>query len=142
GTVAPGSIALASGDNQVQQSGFGFYAPISVLVKDASNNPLPGVTVAFAVTSGSATVNGTTSAAITTNASGVASITPVAGATAGNVSITATIGALAPITFSARSAPSTNNGHTSCELTTAGAAYCWGDNLRGQLGSGGAITAT
>jgi uncharacterized protein (TIGR03437 family) len=64
-----------------------FGAPLVVEVYDGSaSNPLPGVTVTFAVTSGSATL-GTPNA--TSDANGQASTTVTAGSVAGPVTVTA-----------------------------------------------------
>ncbi|MEP6491701.1 MAG: invasin domain 3-containing protein [bacterium] len=68
---AVNSIAINAGDAQTANSGVPVATAPSAIVKDASNNPIQGVTVTFSVTGGggSATV---TSA--TTNASGIATV--------------------------------------------------------------------
>ena len=73
----------------------------SVIIKDASNNPVSGVTVSFAVATGGGSVSAATA---TTNASGIASINWTLGNTAGtnNNTLTATASATgSPLTFTA-----------------------------------------
>src|SRR5438552_13484563 len=75
--------------------------PPSVIVKDASGNPVAGVTVNFAVQPGSGTVTPPTA---TTGADGIAAATSwTLGPTAGTNTLTATSGTLAgsPVTFPA-----------------------------------------
>ena len=59
------------------------------------------------------------------------------GTTTNRLSPVAVVGGL---TFAQVSAGA-NTGHT-CGVTTGGAAYCWGPNLRGQLGNGGGTTGS
>ena len=66
-------LAKWAGDNQTATVGTAVPIPPAVLVTDASQNPVPGVQVTFAVASGGGTVDPTTS--VTTNASGVAAVT-------------------------------------------------------------------
>src|SRR6185295_1730431 len=51
------SIVKTSGDNQGGNLGATLPNPLVVLVRDGSNNPLPGATVNFAVTGGSGSVS-------------------------------------------------------------------------------------
>ncbi len=83
---------VVAGLNQVSGSGQSvlvnqpFPNPLIVQVNDANNHPVAGVPVTFTLTSGSATLSGTS---LNTLANGQASITVTAGATAGPVVITA-----------------------------------------------------
>jgi alpha-tubulin suppressor-like RCC1 family protein len=73
----------------------------SVIVRDANGNPVPGVSVAFEVTSGDGSVTG---ASTTTNASGVATVGSwTLGVIAGANTLTATSAGLtgSPVTFRA-----------------------------------------
>jgi uncharacterized protein (TIGR03437 family) len=79
-------IQLVSGDGQNTTINAGFPAPLVVKVVDANNNGVPGVQVAFQVTTGSATL-GTPTA--TTDSSGQASTTVQASSTAGTIVVTA-----------------------------------------------------
>jgi hypothetical protein len=95
-------IAINAGNNQSATAGAAVAIPPSVIVKDASNNPVAGVSVTFAVASGGGTVVPTT--AITTNASGIAQVTSwTLGTTAGTNTLTATSAGLtgSPVTFTA-----------------------------------------
>jgi adhesin/invasin len=102
----PATITIVSGNDQAEPSGNG-AAPFTVQVSDATGQPLPNVTVTFAVTSGSLTfTNGTavTSPAvptvtIVTDVNGQAALTATFGMTLGPGTLTATTGNLTPITF-------------------------------------------
>jgi hypothetical protein len=80
---AASTIAANSVASQSATVGTAVGAPPSVIVRDASNNPVAGVNVTFAVTGGGGSILPV--AAVTTNASGIATLTswtlgPVAGA--------------------------------------------------------------
>jgi uncharacterized protein (TIGR03437 family) len=81
-------LQVLSGNNQSAAVNTAFANPIVVQVNNQAQ-PVSGVAVQFAVTSGSATLG---SATATTNAQGQASTTVQAGATAGAVTVTATAG--------------------------------------------------
>ena len=83
-TVISG-IAVVSGGGQSVNVGQAFPNPVVFGVRDASNNPVPGVVVNLSV-SGSATI-GTTTA--TTNSQGQVQTTVTAGTTPGTISVTA-----------------------------------------------------
>jgi hypothetical protein len=68
----PASISLVSGDGQVAGEGVQLADPIVVLVADSRNNPAPGVSVTFTVTSGGGSVSPSTAA---TGANGQAQTT-------------------------------------------------------------------
>lgn len=100
---APASIAISAGDGQTAQVGSPVNPDPAVIVRDASNNPVPGVGVTFAVGLGGGSVSGATA---TTNGSGIATVGSwTLGPTAGsnNNTLTATIdgSAIAPVTFTA-----------------------------------------
>jgi hypothetical protein len=78
-----------NGDNQEAAQNTQFAQPLTVQVVGNNNQPVSGVTVSFAVTSGSATLSSSTA---TTNAQGQASVTATAGANVGSVVVTATVG--------------------------------------------------
>jgi adhesin/invasin len=77
-----------SGDGQSATAGTAFTNPLAVQ-SVTNSTATSGVTVAFAVTSGSATLS---ASSVTTNSQGQASVTVTAGATAGTVVVTATAG--------------------------------------------------
>ncbi len=81
-------LQIVSGNSQTAIVNQAFPSPLIVQVNNAGA-PVPGVPVSFAVTSGSGTLS---SSSATTNSSGQASINVTAGATAGNLVITATVG--------------------------------------------------
>lgn len=64
------SVAVNGGNTQSGAPAQALATPLSVIVRDASNNPLAGVTVTWAATSGGGSVSPATS---TTSAAGVAS---------------------------------------------------------------------
>ncbi|HYO80189.1 MAG TPA: Ig-like domain-containing protein [Bryobacteraceae bacterium] len=85
-----GAIAATQGNNQpAALINTPFGQALQVRVTNAQGQALPGASVTFAVTSGSATVNPAT---VTTGADGTASTNVTAGNTAGPVVITATSG--------------------------------------------------
>ncbi len=84
--VIPGGLQVVSGGAQTAITGIAFAQPLVAQALDNQNNPIPGVTVAFAVTSGSATLS---AASATADANGNATVNVTAGATAGPVVVTA-----------------------------------------------------
>jgi len=97
--VIVAGLNLVSGSGQSVLVNTAFPNPLIVQVNDARNIPVAGVPVSFALTSGSATLSGTS---VNTDANGQASITVTAGATAGPVVITASTTAgnnIAPVQF-------------------------------------------
>jgi hypothetical protein len=100
-TAAPATqIAIGSGNGQTAAAGAALPAPLVVVVRDAANSPVAGVTVNWAVTSGNGSVSGATS---TTAADGQAQINWTLGSTIGSQSVAATVIGLtgSPVTFSA-----------------------------------------
>ncbi len=105
---AAAQIAKFAGDSQTAAVGAAVPVPPAVIVRDASNNPVAGVGVTFAVATGGGAVVPT--AAVTTNASGVAAVTSwTLGAAAGANTLTATATGLtgSPVTFHATGVPGT-----------------------------------
>lgn len=97
GAGNPAQINLNAGDNQSALLNASFTAPIAVKVGDRLNNGVNGVTVDWAVGSGSLVPDALTSA---TNAQGIASIQVSAGGTGGAGTIQAsTVGVPGLITF-------------------------------------------
>lgn len=90
------SVAKQSGDNQVAPAGSGIV--LEVIARDASNNPLAGVSVSWAAVSGGGNVSSSTTQ---TNASGIASVTRNLSANAGTHTTSANVTGLPALTFSA-----------------------------------------
>ncbi len=105
-TVSAGPAATVSANSSTTLTGTAGAAvtPLpSVLVADASGNPVQGASVTFAVVSGGGAVTGATQL---TSASGIATVGSwTLGGTAGAQSLSATVGALTPVTFSATANP-------------------------------------
>jgi hypothetical protein len=88
GNAAASHIQIVSGNGQVGLVGQALSTPLTVKVTSTTGAPLAGVTVTFAVTSGTATVSpGTT----TTDANGQAKTNVTLGSSPGNVQISATV---------------------------------------------------
>lgn len=97
--VNPGgasTIAISSGNNQTGQTGTTAAAPLVVQVTDACGNPVAGVQITWKVTSGSATIP---TSNIITSPSGQASASVAFGATAGPITVTATLAGGGSVTF-------------------------------------------
>ncbi|MEO7144338.1 MAG: Ig-like domain-containing protein [Bryobacteraceae bacterium] len=88
-SVTIGGVTAVSGGNQNGVVNQAFPQPLVVKVTDQQGNPLPGASVSFAVSSGSATVGSTT---VTADSSGQASTTVSAGTTPGPIVIIASAG--------------------------------------------------
>ena len=116
---------------------------VTVTALDALGNPVGGQTVTLSVTGlgiplivqpPMTDVNGQAEGGFTTTTAGVGTVS----AMAGGVLITQTQQVTANVAFTQLAA---GRGHT-CGLDFTGAAYCWGSNMRGQLGDGGKTDAT
>jgi adhesin/invasin len=98
---AASKIALKDGNGQTDHVGTAVAVPPSVFVSDAYNNPISGVAVTFAVTSGGGSITG---ASTTSNAAGIATVGSwTLGIVPGPNSLTATSVGLtgSPTTFTA-----------------------------------------
>jgi len=129
---------VVSGSPQQAQVGQTLPAPLVVEVRDDNGNPMSGVTVTFAVTSGTATVSAATAQ---TDGSGRASTTVTLGNDGGPIVVTASVrgGASATFvitatreTFSAvlnganeRPNPVVTNGTGTAQFTVFGPAIQW-----------------
>jgi hypothetical protein len=97
----PASVSLNGGDGQNVLEGTVVPTPLSVLVRDQFNNPVPDVQVTFAVTAGTGTLTG---AVAMTDASGIATLgswTVGAGANSLSATVSGTGIAGNPVSFSA-----------------------------------------
>jgi hypothetical protein len=97
---APASLAAVAGSGQSTTVGYAFATPLQVRVTDQYGNPVPGVSVHFAApTSGASGIfQGT--AVVATGPDGIASApTLVANTRAGSYLVTASTGALVPVSF-------------------------------------------
>lgn len=114
--AAAATIAAHAGAGQQGSVGTSLPVPPAVVVRDQFGNPVPNVPVAFAVAAGGGSVTG---ANPSTNAQGIAAVGSwTLGTAAGSQSLTATAGALTPVTFSAAAAA----GPAAAMLVTQGAA--------------------
>jgi len=97
-----------TGNSALSQSGLvetTVAAPPAVLVRDAANNPVPNVAVAFAVTAGGGVTVPASPAVVSTNASGIAALMswtlgPAAGTDSNMVTVTAAGASGTPLTGS------------------------------------------
>src|SRR5439155_1026320 len=101
GAGAAATIAENGGNGQSAPAGTAVATPPSVIVRDGAGNPVSGIAVAFAVTSGGGTVSPTS---VATNGSGIAAVTSwTLGTTPGTNTLTASATGLtgSPVTFTA-----------------------------------------
>ena len=92
-TAPPGSITVVTGGAQTGVQGTALPAPLVVMVRDTSGNPLSGASVAFTVVSGSAALNPQTAI---TGPAGVAQTTVTATAP-GAIVISASVAGLGAV---------------------------------------------
>lgn len=136
----PATIDLVRGDSQSQLVGQRLDSVLEVRVRDAFGNPVPGVVVHFAATSGQGTP-GTSTA--TTSSLGLASTTWNLGDSAGPMALTVTVDTLPPVSFHAAAhyvTPalvdlSLGNEH-GCAIVPAGTVRCWGVNRANEVSPG------
>ncbi len=95
----PASLQAASGDNQFGEVGEPLFLAPAVLVQDQFDNPVPGVSVAFAVTGGAGLITG--SPAVSDGAGIATAGTWTLGPTEGANSVDAVVSGLTPLVFSA-----------------------------------------
>jgi uncharacterized protein (TIGR03437 family) len=86
--LTPASLSLVSGNDQSGPIGRVLLNPLTVRVAGSGDIAVPGVTVTFAVTQGSATLSAN---AVVTGADGTASVDVTFGSTAGPVVVTASV---------------------------------------------------
>lgn len=96
----PSSVTKTGGDTQVGAAGAALASPLEVIVKDASGNPLSGISVSFAAATGGGSVSPTSAA---TGADGKASTTRTLGPGAGTQTTTATVSGVTPASFTSTS---------------------------------------
>jgi uncharacterized protein (TIGR03437 family) len=89
-------LKAASGDAQTGAAGTALSGPLVVQVTGSGGAPLVGVPVAFAVTSGRATLS---ASSVPTTSDGTASVTVTLGSSPGAVTVTATVAGLPSIQF-------------------------------------------
>jgi adhesin/invasin len=93
------SVAIQAGNNQSAGVGEAVSTPPAVIVRDASSNPVPNVSVDFEVTGGGGEV---TPGTVPTGSNGIAAVTSwTLGPAAGPNTMTATVAGLTPVTFDA-----------------------------------------
>ncbi|HEY4321281.1 MAG TPA: Ig-like domain-containing protein [Gemmatimonadales bacterium] len=89
GSVGPSVLYVVSGANQQGVVGTILPTQVAVQVRDAGGNPVPGLTVAFAISSGGGTLNGDS---VTTDASGEATLSQwILGTTPGQNAVIASV---------------------------------------------------
>ena len=94
---ATAALTIVDGNDQRAPAGTLLPAPLVVRITDARGNSVPGVVVSWAVTSGGGTLGPTT----ISDAEGKATAQLTLGTTAGTNTVSATVGALPAVTFSA-----------------------------------------
>lgn len=102
--AVPATVAISAGNQQVAAAGAPVATAPTVVVRDAQNRPVPGVTVQFSVVAGGGTLDGGTQV---TDATGVASVTRWVLGNTGAQRLSATVNALPPVTFDATLQPGT-----------------------------------
>jgi len=94
----PASITIVSGNSQTGVAGSALPAELGVSVTDRSGRPVVGASVTWAVVAGSGSVTPTSS---TTDSAGLGTTNWTLGVALGANRVTATVSALAPVTFDA-----------------------------------------
>ncbi|MEO6444787.1 MAG: Ig-like domain-containing protein [Gemmatimonadaceae bacterium] len=95
-TRTPSTLAIMSGNDQSTTANGTVTSPFVVQVLDQFAAPLPGVTVAWAISTGTGVLSAASSQ---TDSEGKASVNFTAGSTGGTDTISATVGTLTPVTF-------------------------------------------
>ena len=99
GSIEDVSVEIVNGDGQTATVDTPVSTPPSVVVKGPNDNPIAGVEVTFAVTSGNGSVSGATA---TSDGSGIATVGSwTLGPTAGPNTLTASAAGLDDVTFTA-----------------------------------------
>jgi alpha-tubulin suppressor-like RCC1 family protein len=122
------TLAVTSGALQTASVDANVTSP-SVIVRDASNNPVAGVTVAFAVTSGGGGITGPSQV---TNANGIATVGSwTLGPTPTENILQVTTQYAPPLNISAAATwvrRLSTGLATGCAMTAGGPVKCWGEN--------------
>jgi len=92
----PTTVTIVSGDQQTATAGAALAAPFVVNIDDQNGNPMSGVTVTWAITSGGGSLSATSSVS---DSNGEAQVTYTAGPDAGTGTVTATVSGLTALTF-------------------------------------------
>lgn len=100
GPSGPAAVSIVSGNSQSARINSQLAQPLVVRVTGSGGGGFQGATVAWAVTSGPATVS---PVSIQTDADGRASTLVSLGATAGAVTVSATVSGLTPVSFAVTS---------------------------------------
>jgi len=105
-TAGAASLTIFSGSGQRAVVNTAFASPLAVIVKDASNNPVSGVTVSFSApgTGASAALSAPTAVS---DSSGLASVTATANTVSGAYSVTASTTGVTSVSFSLTNAAAT-----------------------------------
>jgi hypothetical protein len=104
GSAGPAAtVAITSGNNQTNIPGAALNSPFTVTVTDATNHPVSGTNVTFAIASypNGATGQSLSATTVTTAGDGTASSTLTLGNLAGTYTVTATVGSLPAAVFTA-----------------------------------------
>jgi alpha-tubulin suppressor-like RCC1 family protein len=145
----PTAIVSVGGDGQVAQISTQLVQDFVVRVEDVNGDPVAGVPVAWAVTSGGGSI---TPANDPTDASGESQARLTLGSVAGVNTASATVSGIGSVTLTATGTTGGGGGgatpgnltfrtidagsyHT-CAITPTELAYCWGFNQDGELGTG------
>jgi hypothetical protein len=128
-TPTPAAIAAVSGAGQTGTVGSTLASPLVFEVTSASDAPVAGVTVAFSVTSGSATLS---PASAVTGTDGTASTQLTLGSAAGTVEVTATVQGR---TLTARATATATQVVTNTDCSSSAQSLTLGQVLTGITGS-------
>lgn len=129
----PASITAIGGTPQSAPVNTAFPSTLQVLVKDASNNPLSGITVQFTAPATGASAALSAASAVT-NAAGTASVGATANGVAGNYAVTARVNgfaatfALTNITTTTETGPIVISNVQIAALTANSATITWTTN--------------
>ncbi len=139
----PVTVELVRGDSQAQLVGQRLDSLLEVRVVDGFGNPVRGAAVSFSLPPGQGAVIPSTGA---TDGLGLARATWILGASAGPLSLTATVDTLPPVTFHAMAyyvtPPATQlalGDEHGCGILPGGAVRCWGVNRAGEVSPSFAI---